>query len=72
MKISVIIPMYNEASIIKDTAKTLYEYMSGRFEDWELLFSDVRLVYSDGTPYVVNEMNQVGKTTITLKIHCKE
>ena len=32
----------------------------------------VRLVYSDGTPYVVNEMNQVGKTTITLKIHCKE
>ena len=40
MKISVIIPMYNEASIIEDTAKTLYEYMSGRFEDWELLFSD--------------------------------
>lgn len=40
MKISVIIPMYNEASIIEDTARTLYEYMSGRFEDWELLFSD--------------------------------
>lgn len=40
MKISVIIPMYNEASIIEDTAKTLYEYMSGRFEDWELLFSN--------------------------------
>lgn len=40
MRISVIIPMYNEASIIEDTAKTLYEYMSGRFEDWELLFSD--------------------------------
>lgn len=40
MKISVIIPMYNEASVIEDTARTLYEYMSGRFEDWELLFSD--------------------------------
>ena len=40
MKISVIIPMYNEASIIEETAKTLYEYMSGRFSDWELLFSD--------------------------------
>ena len=40
MKISVIIPMYNEASIIKSTAQTLYEYMSGRFDDWELLFSD--------------------------------
>lgn len=30
----------------------------------------VRLVYSDGTPYVVNEMNQTGKSTIVLKAHC--
>lgn len=30
----------------------------------------VRLLYSDGTPYVVNEMNQTGKSTIILKAHC--
>lgn len=30
----------------------------------------VRLVYSDGRPYVVNEMNQTGKSTIVLKAHC--
>lgn len=29
----------------------------------------VRLVYSDNTPYVVNEMNQVGKSTIMLRAH---
>ena len=32
----------------------------------------VKLLYSDGTPYVVNEMNQTGKSTIVLKAHCKE
>lgn len=31
----------------------------------------VRLVFSDGTPYAVNEMNQTGKSTILLKVHCK-
>lgn len=31
----------------------------------------VRLIYSDGTPYVVNEMNQTGKSTIVLKAHSK-
>ena len=54
MKISVIIPMYNEASIIEDTAKTLYEYMSGRFEDWELLFSDDGS--SDGCGEIVRKL----------------
>lgn len=54
MKISVIIPMYNEASIIQDTAKTLYEYMSQRFEDWELLFSDDGS--SDGCGDLVREL----------------
>lgn len=29
----------------------------------------VRLLYSDGTPYVINEMNQTGKTTFVLKVH---
>ena len=40
MKISVCIPMYNEASIIEDTARTLSEYMSANFDDYEILFSD--------------------------------
>lgn len=32
--------MYNEASIIEDTAKALSEYMSANFDDYEILFSD--------------------------------
>lgn len=40
MKFSLIIPMYNENSIIRETAKTLSDYMSERFEDYEILFSD--------------------------------
>ena len=42
MKISVIIPMYNEEKIIKDTAKEVYEYMTGRFGEgeFEVLFSN--------------------------------
>lgn len=40
MKISLCIPMYNENSIIADTAKTLSEYMEKTFEDYEILFSN--------------------------------
>ena len=40
MKISVCIPMYNESSIIADTAKTLSDYMSAHFKDYEILFSN--------------------------------
>ena len=40
MKISLVIPMYNESSIIKDTAETLSEYMKSTFEDYEVLFVD--------------------------------
>ncbi len=40
MKISVCIPMYNENSIIADTAKTLSDYMAATFEDYEILFSN--------------------------------
>ena len=38
--ITLIIPMYNENRIIKDTANTLYKYMSEHFESYEILFSD--------------------------------
>ncbi len=40
MKFSLCIPMYNESSIIKETAQTLHEYMSKTFEDYEIIFSD--------------------------------
>ena len=40
MKISLVIPMYNESSIIGDTAKELQRYMSARFRDYEVIFVD--------------------------------
>lgn len=70
MKISLIIPMYNESSIIADTAKTLSEYMSANFEknEYEILFSDdgsrdgsadiVRSLELDGIRVVGYEQNR--------------
>ena len=40
VKITLIIPMYNESSIIADTANTLSEYMQNNFDSYEILFSD--------------------------------
>lgn len=40
MKLSIIIPMYNESRIIVDTAKTLSSYMEENFDSYEILFSD--------------------------------
>lgn len=41
MKISLCIPMYNETSIIADTARTLTEYMTANFPgEYEIIFSD--------------------------------
>ena len=40
MRLSVCIPMYNESTVIADTAKTLSMYMSSHFEDYEILFCD--------------------------------
>ena len=40
MKISLVIPMYNESSIIEEALQTFSSYMSGTFEDWELIFVD--------------------------------
>ncbi len=39
-KISLCIPMYNESSIIVDTANTLHKYMSETFADYEIIFSN--------------------------------
>ena len=55
MKFSLCIPMYNELSIIKDTAKTLHEYMSANFEDYEIIFSNDGS--KDGCDKAVEEMN---------------
>ncbi len=40
MKISLIIPMYNESLIAADAVKTFSEHMASSFEDWELIFVD--------------------------------
>lgn len=54
MKFSLCIPMYNESSIIKDTAQTLHEYMSSSFEDYEIIFADDGS--KDGCGKMVEEM----------------
>ena len=38
--ITLIIPMYNESSIIADTARTLSDYMKNNFTSYEIIFSD--------------------------------
>ena len=40
MKFSLCIPMYNESSIIAETAKTLSTFMDEHFDEYEILFSD--------------------------------
>ncbi len=46
--------MYNEASIICDTAKTLTDYLRAKFDDYELLFVDDGS--KDGTAKLVQEL----------------
>ena len=59
MKISLCIPMYNETSIIADTAKTLVEYMTANFPgEYEILFSDDGS--TDGSADAVRELNLPG------------
>ncbi len=55
MKISLCIPMYNESSIIADTARTLCDYMSAHFEDYEILFSNDGS--KDGCDAIVRELS---------------
>lgn len=40
MKMSLCIPMYNENSIIADTARTLSAYMEEHFDDYEIIFAN--------------------------------
>lgn len=55
MKFSLCIPMYNESSIIKETAQTLHDYMSKNFDDYEIIFSDDGS--RDGCGDMVREMD---------------
>lgn len=55
MRISLCIPMYNEASIIKQTAQTVSDYMAANFDDYEVIFSNDGS--SDGCDKIVEEMN---------------
>lgn len=55
MKFSLVIPMYNEKSIIADTAKTLSDYMDAHFKDYEILFSNDGS--KDGCDEIVRELN---------------
>lgn len=59
MKFSLCIPMYNESSIIEDTARQLSAYMQANFDDYEIIFSNDgskdgcdKLVESLHLPYV--------------------
>ena len=40
MKFSLIVPMYNESSIIENTAHVYADYLAESFEEWELIFVD--------------------------------
>ncbi len=40
MKVSLVIPIYNESSIIEEAVKTFSDYMTATFEDFELIFVD--------------------------------
>ncbi len=40
MKVSLVIPMYNEMSIVQDAVTTFSTYMKKTFEDFELIFVD--------------------------------
>ena len=56
MKISLCVPMYNESSIIENTAKMLNKYMSEHFgNDYEIIFADDGS--RDGSADIVNNLN---------------
>lgn len=64
MKISVCIPMYNEASIISDNAKRLWEYMEKNFvsadgtRDYEIIYANDGS--ADGCDKIVRDLNLPG------------
>ncbi len=55
MKISLVIPMYNESLIIADTAQRLSLYMAEHFKEYEIIFSDDGS--RDGSADIVRDMS---------------
>lgn len=55
MKISLIIPMYNESAVIEQTATRLSEAMRSYFDEYEILFSDDGS--KDGCAQLVRDLN---------------
>ena len=56
MRISLCVPMYNESSIIANTAKELHKYMTEHFgEDYEIIFADDGR--KDNSADIVNNLN---------------
>ncbi len=55
MQISLIIPMYNEKSVIAETATALSAYMESAFDSYEILFSDDGSL--DGCGDIVRDLN---------------
>ena len=55
MKFSLCIPMYNESSIIEDTARQLSDYMQANFDDYEIIFANDGS--KDGCDKLVEQMH---------------
>lgn len=55
MKLTVVIPMYNESKIIEDSVKKLSAYMQANFESYEIIFSDDGS--SDNSAQLVKNLN---------------
>lgn len=56
MRISLVVPMYNESSIIADTAKTLHKYMCENYgTDFEIIFANDGS--RDNCAQIVEELN---------------
>jgi len=59
MRISLCVPMYNESSIIADTARELHEYMTEHFgDDFEIIFADDGS--RDGSAEIVRSLDLSG------------
>ena len=59
MKISVIIPMYNESSIIEDSLDQFYSYMVKTFDDFELIFVDDGSKDGCSAPVIEKEKQEI-------------
>ncbi len=56
LKVSLVIPMYNESSIVRNALETYSSYMDKTFDDWELIFVDDGS--KDGCGKVINEASE--------------